>query len=77
MSDSNGDLYGEREIPKKLHWTEKEFHTCERRYVIVAGWGYFVRSFVVLTHFLSVRRQITPAPYNIHIDLAIQTLYIS
>ena len=77
MSDSSKDLYGEREILKKLHWTEKEFYTCEHRYVIVAGWGYFVRSFEVLTHFLSVPWQITPAPYNSHIDLALQTQYIS
>ena len=58
-------------------WTEKEFHSSVHRYVIVAGWGHFLRSFEVLTHFLSVPQQITPAPYNSHIDLAIQTLYIS
>ena len=89
MSDSNNDLYGEREILKNYiepgpdqiwwapDWTEKEFHTSAHRYVIVAGWGHFLRSFEVLTHFLSVPQQITPAPYNSHIDLAIQTLYIS
>ena len=89
MSDSNNDLYGEREILKNYiepgadqiwwapDWTEKEFHSSTHRYVIVAGWGHFLRSFEVLTHFLSVPQQITPAPYNSHIDLAIQTLYIS
>ena len=59
-----------REEFLKLHWTGKEFHACEHRYVIV-------QSFEVPTRFLFFPRQITPAPYNSNIDLAIQTLYMS
>ena len=68
MSDSNKDLYGEREILKNYIELKRNFipsyTLCE-----------VLRSLLISSRFLA--RQITPAPYNTHIDLAIQTLYIS
>ena len=70
MSDSNKDLYGEREILNNYIELKRNFIGWERRYVIVAEWGYFVRSFEVLTLGSS-------ANYASAMCLAIQTLYIS
>ena len=59
----------EKFLKIKLNWKGISYLRASNRYVIV-------RSFEVFTHFLSVIWQITLAPYNSNIDLAIQTLSI-
>ena len=74
MSDPNKDLYGEREILNNYIELKKNFTPGN---VGMLLWQNEATLCDVLRSLLSVPRQITPAPYNGHIDLAIQTLYIS
>ena len=74
MSDSNKDLYGKREILNNYIELKRNFTPAN---VGMLLWQNEATLCEVLRSLLSVPRQITPAPYNSHIDLAIQTLYIS